>query len=187
MFLLLARITIIMYDFLPVLIYRFQVFFGFFYLAFLIIKKKKNSNCCCRCTFEPEIIKIGQSSHKMYRNNIVNFQESTTILNACTKKSGNLLNAPHNCTQSIWLSPCQALTPELILFVDFGHWETIKINNFCLITFPSEQYFQRFPFLTEKITIYIFMLFYFQQKIKKVSSIHFLVMYWGYSSKIHLH
>ena len=29
----------------------------------------------------------------MYSNNIVNFQESTTILNACTKTSGNLLNA----------------------------------------------------------------------------------------------
>ena len=45
------------------------------------------SNCCCRCSFEPEIIKIGQSSHKMYSNNILNFQESTLILNACTKKS----------------------------------------------------------------------------------------------------
>ena len=53
------------------------------------------SNCCCSCSFEAEIIKIGQSSHKMYSNNIVNFQESMTILNACTKKSGNLLNAPH--------------------------------------------------------------------------------------------
>ena len=52
------------------------------------------SNSCCRCSFEPEIIKIGQSSHKMYSNNIMNFQESTTILNACTKKCGNLLNAP---------------------------------------------------------------------------------------------
>ena len=31
----------------------------------------------------------------MYSNNIVNFQESTTILDACTKKSGKLLNAPH--------------------------------------------------------------------------------------------
>ena len=30
----------------------------------------------------------------MYSNNIVNFQESTTILNAYTKKSGNLLKAP---------------------------------------------------------------------------------------------
>ena len=33
-----------------------------------------------------EIIKIGQSSHKIYSNNILNFQESTTILNAYTKK-----------------------------------------------------------------------------------------------------
>ena len=31
------------------------------------------SNCCWSCSFEPEIIKIGQSSHKMYSNNIVNF------------------------------------------------------------------------------------------------------------------
>ena len=30
----------------------------------------------------------------MYYNNIGNFQESMTILNACTKKSGNLLKAP---------------------------------------------------------------------------------------------
>ena len=52
------------------------------------------SNCSCSCSFEAEIIKIGQSSHKMYSNNILNFQESTTILNACIKKSGNLLNAP---------------------------------------------------------------------------------------------
>ena len=54
------------------------------------------SNSCCSCSFEPEIIKMGRSSHKIYSNNIVNFQESTTILNACTKKSGNLLNA-HEC------------------------------------------------------------------------------------------
>ena len=53
------------------------------------------SNCCCSCSFEPEIIKIGQSSHKMYSNKILIFQESTTILNACPKKSGNLLNTPH--------------------------------------------------------------------------------------------
>ena len=45
------------------------------------------SNFCCSRSFEPEIINIGQSSYK-----ILNFQESTTILNACTKKSGNLLN-----------------------------------------------------------------------------------------------
>ena len=27
------------------------------------------SNCCCSCWFEPEIIKIGQSSHNVYSNN----------------------------------------------------------------------------------------------------------------------
>ena len=52
------------------------------------------SNYCCSCSFQFEIIKIGQSSHKMYSNNILNFQKSTTILNAYTKKSGNLLKAP---------------------------------------------------------------------------------------------
>ena len=44
------------------------------------------SNSCCSCCFEPEIIKIGQSFHKMYNNNILNFQKSTTILHAGTKK-----------------------------------------------------------------------------------------------------
>ena len=34
-------------------------------------------------------IKIGQSSHKMYSNNILNFQESATILN--TKKIWKLI------------------------------------------------------------------------------------------------
>ena len=53
-----------------------------------------HSNCCSSCSFEPEIIEIGQSSNKMYSNNIVNSQASTTILYACTKKSGNLLKAP---------------------------------------------------------------------------------------------
>ena len=33
-------------------------------------------------SIENEIIEIGQSSHKMYSNDILNFQESTTILNA---------------------------------------------------------------------------------------------------------
>ena len=51
------------------------------------------SNSCCSCSLEREIIKIGQSSHKIYSKTIVNFQESTTILNASTKKSGNLLKA----------------------------------------------------------------------------------------------
>ena len=60
------------------------------------------SNCCCSCSFEPEILKIGQSSYKMYSNNIVNFQESTIILYSCTKKSGNLLKAPPISILNIW-------------------------------------------------------------------------------------
>ena len=43
------------------------------------------SNSCCSCSLEPESIKIGLTSHKMYSNNIVNFQVSTPILNACKK------------------------------------------------------------------------------------------------------
>ena len=48
------------------------------------------SNVCCSCSFKPEIIKIGRSSHKMYSNNTLNFKESTTILNAHTKKVCNI-------------------------------------------------------------------------------------------------
>ena len=59
------------------------------------------SNCCCSCSFEPKILKIGLSSHKMYSNNTLDFQESTTILNACTKKSGNLSYVPRICIISL--------------------------------------------------------------------------------------
>ena len=44
------------------------------------------SNCCCSCSFELEIIKTSQPSHKINSNSIMNFQESRTILNTCTKK-----------------------------------------------------------------------------------------------------
>ena len=50
------------------------------------------SNYCCRCSFEAEITKIGQSSHKMHRNDILNLQESKSILNAGTKTYGIILN-----------------------------------------------------------------------------------------------
>ena len=69
---------------------------------------KVHSNCCCSCSFEPEIIILRQSSHKIYSNNIVNFQVSTTILKACIKKSGNLLKAPR--ILSILLYGCTTWT-----------------------------------------------------------------------------
>ena len=51
----------------------------------------------------------------MYSNNILNSQESTTILNACTKKSGNLLKAPRiiSAIESVVspLSVCLSVSP----------------------------------------------------------------------------
>ena len=58
------------------------------------------SNCCCSCSFEAEIIKIGQSSHKIYCNNILNCQESATILNAYTKKVWKLIK----CSTYIYIN-----------------------------------------------------------------------------------
>ena len=49
------------------------------------------SNSCSSCSFEPEVRKIRHSSYKIYSNNILNFQESTTILNAHTKKVWKLI------------------------------------------------------------------------------------------------
>ena len=49
------------------------------------------SNSCSSCSFEPEIIRIGQSSHMIYSNKILNFQVSLTILNAGTKKVWKLI------------------------------------------------------------------------------------------------
>ena len=52
------------------------------------------SNCFHSCSFEPDIIKIVQSSHKMYSNKTLNFEGSTPILNAHTKKVWKLIKCP---------------------------------------------------------------------------------------------
>ena len=70
------------------------------------------SNCCCSYSFEFEIVKIGQSSHKMYSHNIPNFQESTTILNACTKTVWKLIecttyitsNTSRGCSRGVMVN-----------------------------------------------------------------------------------
>ena len=77
------------------------------------------SNCWCSSSFEPEIIEIGQSSHKVYSNNILNFQESTTILNAHTKKVWKLIVCNSYFTNSTrWI--CQYI-------LDYG----LGIHGFC--------------------------------------------------------
>ena len=68
------------------------------------------SNGCCSCSFQAEIIKIGQSSHKMYSNNILNFQESMSILNACTKKVLALIEG----TMYVKTNICMHLIPTNI-------------------------------------------------------------------------
>ena len=57
------------------------------------------SNCYCSCSFEAEIIEIGQSSYEMYSNIILNFQDYSSILNAHTKKVRKLIV----CTSYIYL------------------------------------------------------------------------------------
>ena len=59
-------------------------------------------NSYCSCSFEAEIIEFDKSSHNMYSNTIVNFQESTTILNACTKKSLETYWIHHVCILPVW-------------------------------------------------------------------------------------
>ena len=69
------------------------------------------SNCCSSCSFEAKIINIGQSSHKKYSNNILNFQESMIILNVCTRKVKKLIECTTYilCLENInpfWISHC---------------------------------------------------------------------------------
>ena len=63
-----------------------------------------HSDSCCSCSFESGIQRIGQSSHKIFSVNILNFQESTTILNACTKKVSVLIEGTANLSLSLSLS-----------------------------------------------------------------------------------
>ena len=78
------------------------------------------SNSCCSYSFKSEIIKIGQSSHKMYSNNILNFQESATVLNACSKQ--------------VW---------KLIEYLIYMYKEDLALNNLqwliCCKTKPNQQ------------------------------------------------
>ena len=80
------------------------------------------SNCYCSCSLEPEIIKIGQSSHRMYSNNVVNFQESTTILKACTKKVWKLIES----TTYLFLHICLCIYLSMNLSLNLSNINSIK-------------------------------------------------------------
>ena len=103
------------------------------------------SNSCCSGSFKPEILKIGQSSHKMYSKDIVNSQESMTILNACTKKSGKLLNAPH-----IYVRVCEYIYIYIYIYmftkyaclIKKRHWLVSSVMSFCWVI-AGFQVFQR--------------------------------------------
>ena len=85
---------------------------------------------CCSCLFEAEIIKIGQSSHKMYSNKILNFQESTTILNAHMKKVWKLIEG----TSYIWYIFCIYKKSNVILWINnnFMNSFRLKCKNYFL-------------------------------------------------------
>ena len=84
------------------------------------------SNCCCSCLFEPEIIKIGFSSHQMYSNSILNFQEPTTILNACTKK----------CLKVSFMQSTAVLNPEF----SFSKAKVSRLpNESCTVSLHREK------------------------------------------------
>ena len=96
------------------------------------------SNCCCSCWFEPEIIKIGQSSHKMYSNNIVNFQESTTILSGCTKKKvWKLIEGITYFLSELSCFPCFHLE-SFTHFIIYGHFSFVFFYFFLCPSFLFE-------------------------------------------------
>ena len=86
------------------------------------------SNSCFSCLFGAEIIKIVLSSHNMYSNSILNFQESTTILSAHTKKPGNLSCAPRTYISYITF----VIHPPLMMAQSWAEstWEITNYGRF---------------------------------------------------------
>ena len=87
------------------------------------------SNCWCSCSFESEVIKIGQSSHNMYSNDILNFQESMTILNACTKRVWKLIEGTAYIYSWVYIE--RGLNISVYMYLNKGD---VNIESACLIT-----------------------------------------------------
>ena len=75
---------------------------------------------------------MSQSSHKMYSNNIVNFQESMAIINACTKKSGNLLHVQRMSCVSVNLEKIRNKKKLVLLLRSLSSYVT---GSFCVVIF----------------------------------------------------
>ena len=81
--------------------------------------------------------KICHLTQKMYSNNIPNFQESTTILNACKQKSGNLLNASRTSSDdtnaslysNTWYGLHDSMYFNIIYQCIFDVYVTIKVTK----------------------------------------------------------
>ena len=85
------------------------------------------------CSFEAEILKIGQSSHKMYSNNILNFREFSTILNAYTKKKvRNLIEFTTHIYIYIYIYTTSSTRPGCDTRLIFNQsWESFFFKTSC--------------------------------------------------------
>ena len=113
------------------------------------------SNSCWSCSFAPEIIKIGLSSHKMYSNNI-EFLESTTILDACTKKVMKLIE----WTMYIYIYIYIYIYKHTYYYhhhVTLLAWVSLNIScHLSLSTITPERYSRLHPVLAQSDCIYIY-------------------------------
>ena len=87
------------------------------------------SNCCCSYSFEPEIIKIGQSSHKIYSNNILNFSRVYDNFKCHTKKSENLLKAPRKWSQVRLKNSPTTYSFTKHIYLIYIHKKDLALNN----------------------------------------------------------
>ena len=114
-----------------------------------------HSNSYCSRSFETEIIKIGQSSRKM------NFQESTAIVNAHTKKSLETYHMPlylskimpwysislcrplfrfHIVSMFYWISPPFCLCSSFLTKLIFNR-TSINYSNRCKVSLLFTNYY----------------------------------------------
>ena len=114
---------------------RFELYFGDY----------RNTQRWMNKTYPNTDSKIGQSSHKIYSNNILNFQESTTILNTCIKK----------ILESYWLHHVTFEICELHTFVTFNSRFPITISYFFIKEKTGRTHFHvGTKFFFKDITLY---------------------------------